>query len=69
MNGISGMSFNFIDYYTDIIEAGINVVVQTFYEKYVKNWKANNVISKDLLRISSCAVRVLFSYYSFFYFE
>ena len=68
MNGISGMSFNFIDYYTDIIKAGnINVVAQTFYEKYVKNWKANNVISKDLLRISSSAVRVLFSYYSFFY--
>ncbi len=68
MNGISGMSFNFIDYYTDIIEAGINkVVAQTFYEKYVKNWTANNVISKDLLRISSSAVRVLFFYYSFFY--
>jgi len=52
-NGISGESFNYIDSYTDIIDldkAGISeVVAQTFYEDYVKNWKARNAIPKNLL--------------------
>jgi hypothetical protein len=52
-NGISGESFIFINSYTDIMgldKAGINeVVARTFYEKYVKNWKASNMIPKNLL--------------------
>ncbi len=55
-NGISGESFNYIDSYTDIMDldkAGINkVVARTFYEKYVVNWKAGNVIPNNLLQIS-----------------
>ncbi len=56
-NGINGESFNYIDSYTDIMgldKAGINkVVVRTFYEKYVMNWKASNSIPNNLLQISS----------------
>jgi hypothetical protein len=57
-NGISGKSFNYIDSYTDIMDldkAGISkVVARTFYENYVVNWKAGNVIPKNLLlQISS----------------
>jgi hypothetical protein len=52
-NGISGKSFNYIDSYTDIMDldkAGINkVVARTFYENYVVNWKAGNMIPKNLL--------------------
>ena len=57
-NGISGKSFNYIDSYTDIMDldkAGINkIVARTFYENYVVNWKASNMIPKNLLlQISS----------------
>ena len=56
-NGISGKSFNYIDSYTDIMDldkAGINkVVARTFYENYVVNWKASNMIPNNLLQISS----------------
>jgi len=57
-NGISGKSINRFRSHEDIMgldKAGINeVVALTFYEDYVVNWKAGNVIPKDLLlQISS----------------
>ena len=52
-NGISGKSINRFRSHEDIMgldKAGINeVVAETFYEDYVKNWKARNAIPKNLL--------------------
>ena len=52
-NGISGKSINRFRSHEDIMgldKAGINkVVARTFYENYVVNWKAGNVIPKNLL--------------------
>ena len=65
-NGISGKSFNYIDSYTDIMDldkAGINkVVARTFYENYVVNWKAGNMIPKNLLLQISPNLKVCMQY-------
>jgi hypothetical protein len=55
-NGISGKSINRFRSHEDIMgldKAGINeVVALTFYEDYVLNWKASNMIPNNLLQIS-----------------
>jgi hypothetical protein len=52
-NGISGKSINRFRSHEDIMgldKAGINeIVAQTFYEDYVMNWKAGNMIPNNLL--------------------
>ena len=52
-NGISGKSINRFGSHKDIMKldkAGINeIVAKTFYEDYVVNWKAGNMIPKKLL--------------------
>ena len=53
-NGISGKSINRFKSHNvimDLDKVGINeVVAQTFFEDYVQEWKASNVIPKELLQ-------------------